>query len=84
MQTMTDSWRGTLILVLFLIGLPRLGSAQTFSPTGSMVTARDSHTATLLSNGKVLVAGGEDSSGTPLASAELTTRPAAPFPPQAT
>jgi Galactose oxidase, central domain len=37
------------------------GAAQTvgyFSPTGSLVTARQGHTATLLSNGKVLLAGG--------------------------
>ena len=30
----------------------------TFSPTGSLATARDLHTATLLSGGRVLVAGG--------------------------
>jgi hypothetical protein len=43
-----------------------------FTPTGSMTTVRTNHTATLLSNGKVLMAGGagvrEDQ---PLASAEL-------------
>lgn len=46
-------------------------AAQTFSPTGSLLTARDSHTATLLPNGKVLIVGGEDSNFVPLASAEL-------------
>lgn len=33
-------------------------SVNTWSPTGAMATARFSHTATLLSNGQVLVAGG--------------------------
>jgi len=42
-----------------------------FSVSGSMVTPRESHNATLLSTGQVLITGGSDSSGTPLASAEL-------------
>ena len=32
---------------------------QTFTPTASLANARDSHSATLLSDGRVLVAGGE-------------------------
>jgi hypothetical protein len=43
----------------------------TFGSTGSLNTARQSHTATLLTNGKVLVLGGYNSGGSPLASAEL-------------
>jgi hypothetical protein len=42
-----------------------------FVATGSLVTARDNHTATLLDKGFVLVAGGQDSGGNALASAEL-------------
>jgi hypothetical protein len=39
--------------------------------TGSLNTGREFHTATLLSNGQVLVAGGNDSTFAPLSSAEL-------------
>jgi len=56
-------------LILPLAGLisgatlaPKLASAQTVTPswtlTGDLNTARYAHTATLLPNGKVLVAGG--------------------------
>src|SRR5579862_1208521 len=45
-------------------------SSGTWAITGSLNTAKEDHTATLLTNGQVLVAGGENSTGF-LASAEL-------------
>ena len=56
----------------------------TWSATGSLTTARDDHTATLLPNGKVLVAGGRDSSFNELVAARnCTTRPSGRGLPQA-
>src|SRR5438094_3356024 len=46
-------------------------ASGTWTATGSLNTARAGHTATLLQNGMVLVAGGFDSTGFPFASAEL-------------
>jgi N-acetylneuraminic acid mutarotase len=47
------------------------GTSGTWANTGSLNTGRANHTATLLANGQVLVAGGEDSGGNVIASAEL-------------
>ena len=68
-------------LLSFVFGVPSsvtFAQQGTFVPTGSMATARGVHTATLLNDGKVLIAGGEQDAATVfLASAELydpTTR----------
>jgi len=52
-----------------------------FVPTGSLNTARENHSATLLNNGKVLVVGGFDSTNNASASAELYDPVAATFAP---
>src|SRR5712691_11822475 len=53
-----------------MLAHPCAGAPFAFEYTGSLPTPRSGYTATLLQNGKVLVAGGQDSSGV-LASAEL-------------
>jgi Fe-S cluster assembly iron-binding protein IscA len=45
--------------------------SQGFVPTGSLNAARENHTATQLTNGRVLIAGGDDINGNTSASAEL-------------
>ena len=50
---------------------PALAGSGEFNNTGSMNVARIDHTATLLSNGEVLVAGGNNNTDGYLSSAEL-------------
>jgi hypothetical protein len=62
--------------LVFSLPLPAVALPQSlgrFTVTGSLTTARAGHTATLLNNGKVLIAGGvgQNSPGVILASAEL-------------
>src|ERR1700736_2212304 len=47
------------------------GGVGTWSEAASLATGREEHTATLLSSGRVLIAGGTDGRGKVLASAEL-------------
>ena len=66
----------TLLMGLFAVatagGTAIPACAQgTWTNTGSLNTARRFHSATLLMNGEILVAGGTDSAGNTLTSAEL-------------
>ena len=68
-----NSFRKSPVLLIFLIvsiGTVRYVEADTWSPTGSMSTARAYQGATLLSDGRVLVSGGYDGNFI-LASAEI-------------
>jgi N-acetylneuraminic acid mutarotase len=60
------------VLATLVAAVPASGApVNTFRATGPMGTPRAYATATVLRSGEVLVAGGEDASGAPLASAEI-------------
>jgi hypothetical protein len=72
-------WR--VLLVVAALGATSTTAAQspgTFVQTGTMSAARSHHTATLLPNGQVLIAGGSESNS-PLASAEIYVPEASSF-----
>src|SRR5437870_5622932 len=66
---------GLVSAVILISGPTRFASAQAVAPswsyTGTLNTARESHTATLLPNGKVLIAAGFDYDYNSLNTAEL-------------
>lgn len=68
----TFLFAGSLTIGLLAIAAtPAFAGSGTFSKTGSMSAARVGHTATLLANGEVLVAGGTNNTTGYLSSAEL-------------
>lgn len=71
---------GMLCLLGLVLSNAPLGLAQNFTATGSLITARYYHTATLLQNGLVLVVGGVGPNGY-LASAELYSPASGSFTP---
>ena len=72
----TTSRKSTMMAAVMLIiamNAMAFAASGTWSPTGTMRSARDGHTATILANGKILVAGGTNN-GVALTSAELYNR----------
>ncbi len=65
-----EGFLGGVITLVLASAVTATGAPFEFSPTGSMSAGRSNHTVTLLSNGKMLVAGGVSGNNS-LASAEL-------------
>src|SRR5271166_6138255 len=60
------------VVALLAVNTLSFAASGAWSPTGTMLSARDGHTATILTNGKILAAGGTNN-GVALTSAELYT-----------
>jgi hypothetical protein len=71
-----DNYSGQVALNTAEIYTP---SSRTFALVGNLTTTRCQHTATLLTDGTVLLAGGQNTSGTFLSSAEIYTPTTATF-----
>ena len=59
-----------ILLIMTMVGVAEVARADIWSPAASMSTARGTHTATLLSDGLVLVAGGSNDGITAVAGVE--------------
>lgn len=68
--TPSPSWIALVVVLILAMNITVFAASGTWSPAGSVRTARDGHTATLLPNGSIVVAGGENNNQA-LASTEV-------------